>query len=82
MTQEEFEGKVKEVVDEVRPNLQMDGGDVEFVSADLETGKVALRLVGACHGCPSASYTLKLGIERYLQRKIPEVQEVLDARHA
>lgn len=79
MNQDEFTGKVQQVIDEVRPSLQMDGGDVELVKADFESGKVMLRLLGACHGCPSATYTLKLGIERMLQQRVPEVKEVVDA---
>ncbi len=79
MTQDEFHDQVAEVVEEARPSLQMDGGDVELVKADLETGKVYLRLMGACHGCPSATFTLKLGIERMLKQRIPEVVEVEDA---
>ncbi len=77
MTQEEFTEKVKEALEEVRPVLQRDGGDVEMIKADLETGQVHLRLMGACYGCPGAIYTLKLGVERVLQRKIPEVKEVV-----
>ncbi|MBM4319827.1 MAG: NifU family protein [Deltaproteobacteria bacterium] len=79
MSQEEFEAKVREVIEEVRPSLQLDGGDVEMLEARLDTGKVTLRLLGACHGCPSAIYTLKMGIERMLRQRVPEVTEVVDA---
>jgi Fe-S cluster biogenesis protein NfuA len=70
----EIEEKVKEVIDQLRPYLQADGGDVEFVELD---GKVVkLRLKGACAGCPGAIFTLKMGIERKLREAIPEIESV------
>jgi len=63
-------------VEVVRPALQADGGDVEFVDVD-EQGVVQVRLRGACMGCPSARMTLKFGIERSLKAKVPEVTEVV-----
>lgn len=71
-----IEDKVKELVEDIRPRLQMDGGDIEFIG--LEDGVVKVRLQGACHGCPSASYTLKLGVERYIREKLPEIKEVVN----
>lgn len=68
--------KVKAILDEVRPALQADGGDVELVEVDDE-GVVKVRLRGACSGCPMASMTLKNGIERTLKEAIPEVKEVV-----
>ncbi|SHK97866.1 NifU family protein [Desulforamulus aeronauticus] len=68
--------KVIEVLEQVRPFLQRDGGDVEFVDVD-ETGVVKVKLRGACGSCPGALYTLKNGIERTLQQHIPEVKEVV-----
>jgi Fe-S cluster biogenesis protein NfuA len=66
--------KVKEILEEIRPALQADGGDVEFVS--VENGVVKVKLVGACGGCPMAQMTLKNGIERLLKSKLPEVKTV------
>ena len=66
--------KVKEVLDEIRPTLQADGGDVELVAID--DGVVKVRLSGACGGCPMAQMTLKNGIERLLKSKVPEVKSV------
>lgn len=63
-----MEDKVKEVIDYIRPRLQADGGDVEFVG--LDDNKVKLRLQGACQGCPGAQMTLKMGIERMLREKV------------
>jgi len=65
---------VELVLDELRPYLMSDGGNVELV--EIEGPIVKLRLQGACGSCPSSSYTLKLGIERKLQEMIPEVAEV------
>lgn len=67
--------KVKEVLDEVRPVLQNDGGDLEFVEIRDEN-VVVVRLRGACAGCPGARMTLKMGVERHLKSKIPDVASV------
>lgn len=68
--------KVEAVINEsIRPFLQAEGGDIELVSVD--DGKVSVRLRGACAGCPGATYTLKMGVERTLQEHIPEVKEVI-----
>ena len=66
--------KVAEVLDQVRPALQADGGDVELV--DVEGGVVKVRLKGACAGCPMSQMTLKMGIEAHLKKLIPEVERV------
>lgn len=71
-----LEEKVKEALNDVRPSLQADGGDVEYVSMN-EDGVVSVKLTGACGSCPMATMTLKMGIERYLKDKIPEVTEVV-----
>lgn len=71
-----FEENVKNVLDEIRPQLQADGGDLEFVGLQ-DGGKVLVRLVGACGSCPMATMTLKQGVERTLKAKIPEVTEVV-----
>lgn len=67
--------KVEKVIEEIRPMLQMEGGDVELVDV-TEDGVVKVRLKGACGSCPMSTYTLKLGIEQRLKEKIPEVKEV------
>ncbi|MBT3199652.1 MAG: NifU family protein [Phycisphaerales bacterium] len=72
-----MEDRVKEVIETIRPLLQADGGDIELVSIDAETGKVSVRLQGACKGCPGAAMTLKMGVERHLKEKVPEVTEVV-----
>ncbi|MDR1147329.1 MAG: NifU family protein [Spirochaetaceae bacterium] len=71
-----MEEQIKIALDNVRPSLQADGGDVEFVSF-ADDGTVSLKLTGACGCCPHAQMTLKNGIENYLKEKIPGVTAVL-----
>jgi Fe-S cluster biogenesis protein NfuA len=68
---------VEEVLDEMRPYLMADGGNVELVEIDGPI--VRLRLQGACGSCPSSTMTLKMGIERRLREMIPEILEVEQA---
>lgn len=68
--------KVEEVLKEIRPALQADGGDVELVDVDEKNGIVKLRLTGACAGCPFSTMTLHMGIERILKQKIPEIKKI------
>ncbi|PSB06752.1 NifU family protein [Egbenema bharatensis] len=65
---------VERVLDELRPYLMSDGGNVELV--ELDGPIVRLRLQGACGSCPSSAMTLKMGIERKLRETIPEIAEV------
>ncbi len=67
--------KVEKVIEEIRPFLQADGGDIELV--DVQDGVVKVRLVGACGSCPMSQMTLKRGVEARLKAKIPEVKEVV-----
>jgi Fe-S cluster biogenesis protein NfuA len=69
--------KVEKVLDEIRPMLMRDGGNVELVSID--EGVVKVRLQGACAGCPMSQMTLRNGIEKVLKDKIPEVTAVVPA---
>jgi Fe-S cluster biogenesis protein NfuA len=71
-----LEEKIKVALETVRPSLQADGGDVEFVSMG-DDGTVSLKLTGACGGCPMAQMTLKMGIENFLKKEIPEVTSVV-----
>ncbi len=68
--------QVQKALDMIRPMLQRDGGDVELVSADEDTGIVRVRLQGACKGCPMSQMTLKAGIERYLKSEVSWVKMV------
>ena len=75
-SEKNFNDKVAEVIETIRPMLQNDGGDIELVGVD-EDKTVRVRLRGACSGCPGAAMTLKMGVERLLQQKLPEVKEVI-----
>ncbi len=68
--------KVQKAIQDVRPSLQADGGDIELVSVS-DDGLVKVRLKGACGSCPMATLTLKNGVENYLKKVIPEVKEVV-----
>ncbi|MFZ8859064.1 MAG: NifU family protein [Thermocrinis sp.] len=70
-TREEIEA----VLDEIRPALRFDGGDVELVDVQ-EDGVVLVRMIGACSGCGMSVLTLKAGIERALKSRFPEIKEV------
>ncbi len=73
----DLKNRVESALDEIRPNLQMDGGDVELVNIDEAQKSVSVRLVGACGTCPSAIFTLKAGIETAIREKVPEITEVI-----
>jgi Fe-S cluster biogenesis protein NfuA len=71
---EAIEEQVKKLLEDVKPQLQADGGDISFVSMD--NGVVKVELKGACAGCPMSAMTVQWGVERYLKSKIPEVVRV------
>jgi Fe-S cluster biogenesis protein NfuA len=74
-----MKAQVEEVLNQVRPALQADGGDVELVDVS-DQGVVSVRLTGACGSCPMSTMTLKMGIEKTLMEKIPAVTEVVQIR--
>jgi len=76
MADKELEAKVIEVLDTYRPQLQADGGDMEFVSLD-DKNRVHVKLVGVCGSCPMATMTLKMGVESYIKDAIPEITEIV-----
>jgi Fe-S cluster biogenesis protein NfuA len=61
----------------IRPALQRDGGDVEFVEYETETGILKVRLMGACRGCPYSQMTLSQGIKKALQKNFPQLNDVV-----
>ena len=69
---------VEAAIQDVRPSLQADGGDIELVDVS-DDGVVSVQLKGACNGCPMATMTLKQGVERYLKEQVPGVTEVIEA---
>lgn len=68
--------RAREVIESFRPYIQADGGDIDFVG--YEDGVVTVRLRGACTGCPHAAMTLKMGVERHLRERVPEIKEVVN----
>lgn len=67
--------KVQKAIEEVRPHLQADGGDIELIDV-TEDNVVKVRLQGACVGCPMRQMTLTHGITQFLKRKVPEIKNV------
>ncbi len=71
---EAVEDRVQKAIQDLRPNLQADGGDIQFLG--VENGIVKVRLKGACAGCPMSSMTIQWGVENFLKKRIPEVVKV------
>jgi Fe-S cluster biogenesis protein NfuA len=74
-----IEEKIKNSMDSIRPSLQADGGDIEFISFDEKKGIVKVSLVGHCAHCPMSQITLKEGVEAILKKEVPEVKSVVNA---
>lgn len=68
--------RVEKAIDQIRPYLEADGGDVRIVDID-ENGKVTLELLGACGSCPMSHMTLKAGVEEAIKRSVPEITSVV-----
>ena len=68
--------EVQKIIDEIRPYLVADGGDIELIDVNDE-GTVKVKLKGACAGCPMSQMTLQLGVERYLKSRVPQVKKVV-----
>jgi Fe-S cluster biogenesis protein NfuA len=75
MTDEQIIRRIEYALDLVRPNIQMDGGDVVFVK--YEDNIVYIKMTGACVGCPASMYTLKMGIEETIKEHVPDILEVI-----
>ena len=73
----DLNARVNSALDKIRPYLEADGGGLEFVGFDAETGEVKVRLQGACAGCPGAQMTMSMGVEAVLKEEIPEVKRVV-----
>jgi len=76
MEKENLEKKVKVLIDKIRPFLVNDGGDVEFIK--IEDGYVYVKLLGACHNCHMAEFTLKEGIEAIIVEELPDIKGVIN----
>jgi Fe-S cluster biogenesis protein NfuA len=68
--------RIEEVLQSIRPAIQADGGDVELVEYDEDSGRVEVKLMGACESCPISMMTLKEGIEARVKRAVPSIVEV------
>lgn len=80
MTQEELVQKVEQALDEIRPFLQNDGGDIELVS--IEDRKIVnIKLLGACVDCSVNQMTLKLGVEMTIKKHVPGIEKVVNLEH-
>jgi Fe-S cluster biogenesis protein NfuA len=71
---ETIQKRVQKALEEIKPRIQADGGDIELVA--IEKGIVKVRLKGACAGCPMSAMTLKQGVERFVKTKVPEILKV------
>ena len=71
---ETIEDRVQKAIQELRPNLQADGGDIELLG--VENGVVKVKLKGACAGCPMSTMTIQWGVENFLKKKIPGIVKV------
>jgi Fe-S cluster biogenesis protein NfuA len=74
MSDETLYQRVDRALDQIRPAIRMDGGEVELV--EIEEGIAKVRMMGACGGCPMSTMTLKMGIERAIRQAVPEVKAV------
>ena len=72
----EIELKILSALDEIRPYLQSDGGDISFISIN-DSNEVRVKLLGACGTCPMSIQTLKSGVEKAIQKAVPEVSKVI-----
>lgn len=72
----EVENKIQSALDEIRPYLQSDGGDIEFIDIN-DNFEVRVQLKGACGNCPMSLQTLKLGVEKTIQKNVPQVKKVI-----
>jgi Fe-S cluster biogenesis protein NfuA len=70
--------RVLKALERVRPYLQSDGGDIEFIDIS-EDMTVKVKLTGACHGCPYSVQTLKAGVEQAIMKEVPEIKRVIAA---
>ena len=68
--------EVSKIIEEIRPDIQMDGGDIEFIGVDESNGIVKIKFLAACVGCPMSTITLQAGISETLRQRLPDFKEV------
>ena len=69
-------GRVEKALDKLRPALKADGGDARVVECDEEQGKVSIKMIGACGGCPLSQLDFVYAIESLIRREVPEVRDI------
>ena len=74
----DIRARIEAALDELRPALQFDGGDVELLGWSEDTGVVTISMTGACHGCSMSTVTLQAGLERIVKERVPEVKAVVN----
>jgi len=72
-----FFDRVAAVLEDVRPSLRADGGDIELISAEELTGRVEVRMTGACRHCPAAVFTLSYAVEARLKQALPGIRDIV-----
>lgn len=75
---EDVVARIEAALDEIRPALQFDGGDMTFLDWSPDTGIVRVQMVGACHGCSMSEVTLVAGVERIVKERVPEVRALVN----
>lgn len=78
MTKKEIENKITEIIDSIRPYLNMDGGDIEFIKYDDTEKTVYVKLTGACQACLFIDETIQNGLYETLKAEIPEIEKVIN----
>jgi Fe-S cluster biogenesis protein NfuA len=78
MTETSIKDRVLKALERVRPYLQSDGGDIEFIDVSDDM-TVKVKLTGACNGCPYSMQTLKAGVEQAIMKEVPEIRRVISA---
>lgn len=77
-TVDDVKARIETALEEVRPALQFDGGDVTLLEWNDDTGVVTIQMVGACHGCSMSEVTLTAGLERIVKERVPEVKALVN----
>jgi Fe-S cluster biogenesis protein NfuA len=72
-----FEERVAAILEEIRPSLRADGGNIDLVSVDEAAGRVEVRLTGACKHCPASTFTMAYAVEARLKQALPNIREVV-----
>ncbi len=81
MEAQELTAKIEQALDEIRPFLQSDGGDISLLSVDKDGKIVKVRLEGACVGCSVNQMTLKSGVEMTIKKHAPQIEQVINVQN-